>query len=324
MKAIVNEKFGTYEVLKLREVNKPVPKDNEVLIRTYATSVNTIDYFYRSGVKAIFGLARLGSGIRSPRKKILGFDVAGEIVAIGDKVTDFNIGDQVYGGQLTGANAEFTLSDDTKIAKKPSNMNYYEAGVIPMAGLSALQGLRNGNIQEGQMVLIYGASGGIGTYAVQLAKYFGGTVTAVASAKNEQLVRSLGADAFIDYQKEDFTSKSERYDLIFDTVDKSPQSRWKRALKDDGVFINAGSPSMSIIRFITSQLGNKFRKKRYSSFDTKYLKEDLEFLAVLAVQSKLRSVIDKTYSFEEISRAHKYYDKGHTAGKVADKVREDN
>ena len=168
-----------------------------------------------------------------------------------------------------------------------------------------------------------GASGGIGTYAIQLAKHFGTIVTAVASGKNEQLVRSLGADAFIDYTKEDFTTKNENYDLIFDTVAKSPLSRWKKALKDNGNFINAGSPSMSMLRFFSSQLGNKFRKKKYKSFDTKFLKEDLEFLAQLAEQGKLKSVIDKTYAFEEMSKAHGYYEKGHTAGKVVVKVREE-
>ena len=323
MLAIVNEKFGSPDVLEIKEIEKPEPKDNEVLIKTYATSVNTIDIFYRSGQKVLFGLSRLESGIRKPRKKILGFDVSGEIVKIGgngENVTDFKIGDLVYGGSKSGGNAEFSVARVSNIAKKPSNMSHLEAGAIPMAGLSALQALREGNIQEGQNVLIYGASGGIGTYAIQLAKHFGTRVTAVASGKNEELVRSLGADAFIDYTKEDFTKNGEKYDLIFDTVAKSRGSRWKNALKDNGIFVNAGSPSMSMLRFFTSQLGNKFRKKKYTSFDTKPVKEDIEFLTQLAEQGKIKSVIDKIYSFEEMPKAHRYYEKGHTAGKVVVKI----
>lgn len=322
MKAIVNEKFGSPDVLKVKEIEKPVPKDDEVLIKTYATSINKIDFAFRSGTKAIFGLARLAIGIRRPKKKVLGFDVSGEIVEIGAKVRNFTLGDQVYGGARSGANAEFTTAGVNHIAKKPSNMSYSESGVIPMAGLSALQALRDkGNIQQGQNVLIYGASGGIGIYALQLAKYFGATVNGVASGKNEELVRRLGADSFIDYNKEDFTKKDEKFDIIFDTVSKSPMSRWKRALKPEGIFINAGSPSMSMIRFFTSQFGNKFRKKKYKSFDTLYSKEDLEFLSDLAENGKIQSVIEKTYSFEELAKAHHYYDKGHTAGKIAILIR---
>jgi NADPH:quinone reductase-like Zn-dependent oxidoreductase len=324
MNAIVNEKFGSPDVLELKKIEKPVLKENEVLIKTYATSVNTIDIVFRNGLKAIFGLARLTTGIRRPKKKVLGFDVSGEIVEIGANVTEFKVGDQVYGGAGSGANAEFTTASENNIAKKATNISYSEAGVVPIAGLSALQGLRDSaNIQTGQKVLIYGASGGIGTYAVQLAKSFEATVTAVASGKNESLVRNLGADAFIDYTKEDFTKKEEKYDIIFDTVAKSPMSRWKRALKPSGIFVNAGSPSMSIIRLFTSQLGNKFRKKKYKSFDTQYLKEDLEFLAKLSEEGKFKSIIEKTYTFEEIPKAHIYYEKGHTAGKVVVNVRDD-
>ncbi|MFX0211104.1 MAG: NAD(P)-dependent alcohol dehydrogenase, partial [Candidatus Hodarchaeota archaeon] len=316
MKAIVNKKFGPPSKLEIKEIDKPVPQANEVLIKTHATSVNTIDVVFRNGLKAIFGLARITTGIRKPRKKVLGFDVSGEIVELGENVTDFQIGDLVYGGAKSGANAEYTTAKSPAIAKKPANMSHLEAGAIPIAGLSALQGLRGGNIQEGQTVLIYGASGGIGTYAVQLAKNYSTTVTGVASGKNEQLVRNLGADDFIDYKKEDFTTKGDKYDLIFDTVAKSPLSRWKKALKDHGIFINAGSPHMSMVQFIIAQMGNKFRKKKYKGFSTVYLKEDLEYLAKLAEQGKLKSVIDKTYSFEEMSIAHEYYEKGHTAGKV--------
>lgn len=278
MKAIVCEKFGSPDVFELKVMEKPRPLENEVLIKTYSTSVNTIDYVFRSGNKAMFGLARLSTGIRRPKKRVLGFDIAGEIVEIGARVNKFKIGDQVYGGNRSGANAEYVTAGKNSIAKKATNMSYSEAGVVPIAALSALQGLRDsGNIKKGQRVLIYGASGGIGTYAVQLAKSFGTTVTAVASGKNEELVRRLGADSFIDYTKEDFTKNEEKYDIIFDTVAKSPMSRWKRALKQSGIFVNAGSPSMSMVRFFSSQLGNKFRKKKYKSFDTLYTKDDQYF-----------------------------------------------
>ncbi|MFW9906379.1 MAG: NAD(P)-dependent alcohol dehydrogenase [Candidatus Thorarchaeota archaeon] len=320
MKAIINEKFGPAGRLELKEIKKPEPQANEVLIKVFATSVNKIDVVYRAGTKAIFGLARLTTGIIKPRKKVLGFDVSGEIIELDENVTEFNIGDLVYGGAKSGANAEYTTAISSEIAKKPVNISHLEASAIPMAGLSALQGLRAGNIREGQKVLIYGASGGIGTYAIQLANIFGTTVTGVASGKNEQLVRNLGADDYINYLEEDFTTKDDKYDLILDTQAKSPLSRWKNALKDDGIFINAGSPSMSMVQFISAQMGNRFRKKKYLSFSTVYLKEDLEYLAQLVEKGKLKSVIDKTYSFEEIALAHEYYEQGHTAGKAVVKV----
>ncbi len=258
MKAVVNDSYGSPEDMELREIEIPVLDDDEVLIKTYATSINTLDIFFRKGIKVFLGLSRLASGIRRPKIKVLGFDISGEIVEIGKDVTDFKVGDLVYGGARTGANAEFAKAGESKIVLKASNMSHSEAAVIPVAGLSALQGLRDGgNIQKGQNVLIYGASGGIGTYAIQFAKYFGTTVTAVASGKNKDLVLGLGADTFIDYTKEDFTKNEEKYDLIFDTVAKSPMSRWKSALKPNGVFVNAGSPSMSIARFMLNQFATK-------------------------------------------------------------------
>lgn len=318
MKAYVNRKFGSANVLNIQEVKKPVITEDTVLIKNYATSVNTIDIVFRSGEKAMFGLARLSTGVFSPKKQILGFDFAGEIIAVGEKVTDFKSGDRVFGGSLTGSNAEFSLAKSSSIAKIPSNINFNEAAAIPMVGLSALQALKPHHIKKDQEVLIYGASGGIGTIAVQLAKAFGGHVTAVASGKNEKLVRDLGADKFIDYTKEDFTDKNNKYDVIFDTVSKA--RNWKKSLKEDGVFINAGSPSMSMIGFITAQLGNKFRNKKYSSFNTEYLRKDLEYLAELIEQGKISIVIDKIYPFEDLPNAHIYYEQGHTAGKVVVEV----
>ena len=293
MKAIVNEKFGKASlVMKLQQVEKPVPSEQQVLVKIHATSVNTIDCVFRSGKKAIFGLARLSTGIRKPKMKILGFDISGEVVEVSNQVSDFKVGDKVFGHALTGGNAEFALASVNEIAKKPQNITHQEAAAIPMAALSALQGLRLIHIQPGSEILIYGASGGIGTYAVQLAKQFGLHVTAVTSAKNEQLVRRLGAEDFIDYRTEDFTSKGKKYDIIFDTVAKVPN--WKIGLKESGVFISAGSPSMSMIGFFGSILGNKLRKKKFLNFNTKYSKSDLEYLAQLTEAGSLKSEIDKS------------------------------
>ncbi|MFX0202682.1 MAG: NAD(P)-dependent alcohol dehydrogenase, partial [Candidatus Hodarchaeota archaeon] len=238
MKAIVCEKFGPPEVLELKEVEKPTPKDKEVLVKTYASSVNALDITFRNGAKEVFGFVRvLMSGIRKPRKKIAGLDLAGEVVAIGKKVRRFKIGDPVFGFSVkAGAYAEYTCVAESSIALKPPNMPYEEAAAVCCAAMPALVGLRKlGEIQRGQSVLIYGASGGIGTFAVQLAKVFETTVTAVCSEKNFELVQSLGADAVIDYTKEDFAQKNQTYDLILDAVGKTSFSHSKDSLKKKGI-----------------------------------------------------------------------------------------
>ncbi|MCH8905826.1 MAG: NAD(P)-dependent alcohol dehydrogenase [Candidatus Heimdallarchaeota archaeon] len=327
MKAMVYEKFGTPDVFELREMQRPEISADEILIKTYASSVNTIDIVFRSGQKAVFGLARLTTGIRKPKYQILGFDFAGEVIECGQNVTGYSIGDRVYGGPGgigdkvyggSGGYAEFLVVDPKNISKMASNMRYAEAASVPMAALSALQGLRDsGNIKEGQEVLIYGASGGIGTFAVQLAKVFGTKVTAVSSGKNKELVRSLGADGFFDYTKEDYTKHDKKYDLILDAVGKLPFSMWKGGLKQNGIFVNAGNPKMSITRFILSLLGNKFRKKKYRNFDVTYNSEDLQYLAKLSEEEKIRSVVEKSYDLKDLAEAHRYYERGRTAGKVA-------
>jgi NADPH:quinone reductase-like Zn-dependent oxidoreductase len=319
MKAMVNKKFGSPDVFELKELDKPVIEEDEVLIKVYATSVNMLDIAYRSGMKSIFGLVRIVMfGIRKPRRKLLGFDFAGEVVKMGNNVTEHKIGERVYGGAKTGTLAEYTKTGKNNIAKMPSNMTYAEAGVMPVGGLCALQGLRDkGEIKAGQNVLVYGASGGIGIYTVQLAKYYGCIVTGVASEKNRNLVTSLGADTFIDYTQEDFTQGGQRYDLIYDTVGKLPMSRWKNALKEKGIFVTSGSSSVGWIRFLFRMFGNKFRKKQLRTYAARYYSEDLEFLAELVEEGKIRSVIDKSYKLKEAAEAHRYYEKGHTAGKVA-------
>lgn len=318
MKAIEFYKFGPPEVFESVEVNEPTPDEHDVIIKTYATSINTVDVVYRNGTKAFFGLSRIGIGIRKPKIHRLGFDIAGRIVKIGENVTDFKIGDRVYGGARSGANAEFAKAKDNKIAMMPSNMSYAEAGVVPVAGLTALQGLRDkGNIEEGEKVLIYGASGGTGTFAVQIAKSYGADVTGVASGKNQSLVKDLGADEFLDYKRVDFTKEQVKYDLIFDAVGKAPLSRWKKALKSDGIYVNVGSPQMPMIRFYSRVFWNRFREQKIYSFLTQYVPEDLQYLSKLSEENKLKTVIDKTFKLDEIIKAHRYYETRRTAGKIS-------
>lgn len=317
MKAAVTEKYGPPDIIEIKDVDDPILEADEMLVKVYASSVNTVDTSARSGVKALFGLSRLMTGIRKPKETLIGTDVAGEIVAIEKDITKFKVGDQIYGLSRTGSCAEYAKVSERGVVLKPSTMSYAEAAAIPIAALTALQYLRDlGNIHDGQDVLIYGASGGIGTYAIQYAKTFDVTVTAVCSEKNKQLVKNLGADKVIDYTKEDFTRKEEKYDLIFDTVGKSPQGRWKKALKEEGIFLQAGSPKMSLTRLFLQILGNKFRKKKMRFLITKTKIADLTFLAKLADEGNLKSVIDKSFSLEETVEAHRYYEKGHTAGKV--------
>jgi NADPH:quinone reductase-like Zn-dependent oxidoreductase len=298
MKAIIWTKNGPPEVLQLQQVPKPIPAENEVLIKVHAGTVTIGDVILR-GLRIPGFLWFLLRIIGFPaRKEIPGHELAGEIESVGKNVTLFRKGDQVFGttsGLTTGGNAEYVcLPEEWKdgvLALMPANMTYEEAAAIPIGGMTALHILRKGNIQSGQKVLIYGTSGSVGTFAVQLAKYFGAEVTGVCSTTNLDLVKSLGAEKVIDYTKEDFTESGEIYDVIFDAVRKISKKQCKNLLKKNGLFLSVSS-------------------------STSETREKLLFLKEIAEAGKLKSVIDRRYPLEETTEAHRYVDKGHKKGNV--------
>ena len=315
MKAIMYTKFGSPDVLKLKEVAKPTPKDNEVLIRIVATTVAAED----PGIRARPGL----NGILKPKKSILGFYLAGEVEAVGKDVKRFKKSDKVYGNTglgLLGTYAEYIcMPEEGALAIKPANITYEEAAALPNGALTALPFLRDkGNIQSGQKVLIIGASGAVGTIAVQLAKYFGADVTGVCSTTNLEMVKSLGADKVIDYTKEDFTKNGQTYDIIFDTVGKSPFSRCKGSLTENGIYLTTvPSPATMLQMLWTSMAGGKkvgiaATGLRPSSEKTK----ELVFLNGLIESGKIKAVIDRSYPLEQMAEAHRYVEGGHKKGNV--------
>ena len=318
MKAIVYTKYGPPEVLQRKEVEKPVPKDNEVLIKVYATTVTVADFRSRSFTvpPSFWFPARIALGFTKPRKPIPGVELAGEIESVGKDVKRFKKGDQVFAATLIsyGAYAEYKcLPEDAAISIKPSNLTYEEAAALPIGARTALHYLRKANIQRGQKVLVYGASGSVGTYAVQLAKVFGAEVTGVCSTTNVDLVKSLGADKVIDYTVEDFSNNDETYDVIFEAVDKSSFSACMRALKKEGIYLNVTAPVPSIRMLWTKMTSSQ---KLMLGENPPEKAEDLGFLKELVEAGKIKPVIDRRYSMEQIVEAHRYVDKGHKKGNV--------
>ena len=318
MKAIVATKYGPPEVLKLTEVAKPVAKGNEVLVKVYATTVTAGDMRTRGFIvpRSFWIPARLTLGLTKPKKAIPGMVLAGEVESVGPEAKRFKPGDQVYAYDLTrlSAYAEYAcVSEDSAVALKPSTVIYEEAAAIPFGAVTALYFLKKGNIKSGQRVLIYGASGSVGTAAVQVAKYFGADVTAVCSTTNIQLVKSLGADHVVDYTKKDFTQSGQTYDIIFDTVGKTSLADSVRALKDGGTFLQgAAGPALLIQMRLASMRSGKTLIGGTATPTTEALVE----LKGLVEAGKIRPVIDRCYPLEQMVEAHRYVDQGHKKGNV--------
>jgi len=316
MKAAVYSKYGPPEVFQVKEVGKPTPNDNQLLVRVMATTVTSGDVRQR---KADPWIVRLFTGLLRPKNPILGSDVAGVVEAVGKNVTRFKVGDPVFGGGVH-TYAEYTcLKDEGSRAIKPTNMTFVEAAAIPWGGGCSLYFLRRGNIQRGQRVLVYGASGSLGTAAIQLAKYFGAEVTGVCSTANLELVRSLGADKVIDYTKEDFTEPA-AYDLIYHTVGKISFSKSLRSLKKGGTYVSA----LSLLPILRRPRAWISGRKKVIGGIAKVKAEDMVFLKGLVEMGHLRAVIDKRYPLEQIAEAHRYAEKGHKKGNVVITVAQPN
>ena len=315
MKAAVFHSYGM-NVLKIEDVEKPGPMDNEVLVKVHATSVNPAEWY---GMTGLF-LARLGNGLFKPKDKRLGADFSGIVEAVGKEVTDFKAGDAVFGGR-SGAFAEYVCVQKG-IAHKPANVTFEQAGTVGIAGLTALQGLRDhGKLQPGQKVLINGAAGGVGTFAVQIAKALGAEVTAVCSTRNVDLIRSLGADQVIDYTKEDFTRSRQRYDLLLDIAGNRSWSEYRRVLAPRAIVVIIGGPKGKVIgplkHIIAMRLASLRASQKAVFFVANFNREDLCTLRELMEAGKVKPVIDRTYSLTKINEAMAYLGTGHARAKIA-------
>ena len=326
MKAAIYTSYGPPDVVRITEVEKPVPKDDEVLIKVRAASVNPLDWRLMKGKPAIL---RLFFGLRKPRFGRPGVDVAGEVEAVGRNVTQFKPGDAVF-GDCRGAFAEYVCTAESKLAMKPDYVTFEQAASVDVAGLTALQGLRNhGRIRPGSKVLINGAAGGVGTFAVQIAKSFGADVTGVCSTRNIDMVRSIGADEVIDYTQHNFTTSDERYDLILDCVGNHSFSECRRILNPDGRFVLVGAPhDLSVIGLlavpIKALLLSVFVSQKAVMFIAKSNQDDLALLGELIATAKLEPVIDRRYTLSEVPEALRYLEEGHARGKVVITLEYDN
>ncbi|MED4694752.1 NAD(P)-dependent alcohol dehydrogenase [Peribacillus frigoritolerans] len=318
MKAIVYTKYGPPDVLHLKEVEKPDPKENEILIKVKAATVTMGDIRSRSFTVplSVWLPARIIMGLRRPKKTILGLELSGEVESVGKDVKLFKAGDQIFAASQVGygAYAEYKcLREDGPVSIKPNNISFEEAAAIPIGARTALFYLRKANVQSGQKVLVYGASGSVGSYAVQIAKYFGAKVTGVCSTANVELVKSLGADKVIDYTSEDFSRDDGTYDVIFEAVNKSRFSACMKSLKKDGTYLNVTVPVPGV-RMLWTKLTTG--KKLILSQNSPETPEALNFLKELVEAGKLKVIIDRCYTFEELVQAHRYVEKGHKKGNV--------
>jgi NADPH:quinone reductase-like Zn-dependent oxidoreductase len=313
VKAVVHDRYGPPEVLRLEDVERPVPKDDEVLVRIHATSVTRTDCGLRAA-KPFF--IRYFTGLRRPRQKILGMELAGEVDAAGAAVTEFATGDHVFGVKGAGANAEFVcIRENGAVALKPAALTFEEAAAVCDGACSALSCLRQAGVREEQQIVVYGASGSIGSAAVQLAKHLGAHVTAVCNTKNVELVRSLGADEVVDYQREDFTRTGRTYDLVFDAVGKHSFRRCRRSLKPGGTYMSTDGGFMwhaPVLALFTKWIGDK----RVKLGIARYRKEDVLLLKELIEAGRYRAVIDRRYPLEDVVEATKYVETGQKTGNV--------
>jgi NADPH:quinone reductase-like Zn-dependent oxidoreductase len=313
VRAVVHDRYGPPEVLRLEEVERPAPKEDEVLVKVHATTINRTDCGWRSAKPF---LARYFTGLRRPKRRILGSELAGEVEGVGGAVTEFKVGDHVFGLNYFGAHAEFVcVPEDRPLAHKPTGMTFEEAAPASDGAILALTALRKGELRKGQKILIYGASGSIGTAAVQLAKHFEADVTAVCNTENVELVRSLGADEVIDYLQEDFTKNGQTYDVVFDAVGKHSFRRCRHSVKPGGFYVETDLGFMwhvPILALATRRIGDK----RVTLPTPDYTKRDVLFLKELIEAGRYRPVIDRSYPLEQVVEATKYVETGQKTGNV--------
>ncbi|WP_282162805.1 NAD(P)-dependent alcohol dehydrogenase [Ulvibacterium marinum] len=317
MKAIRNEKYGLPNVLQLKEVDRPVPKNNEVLVKVHASSINSWDWDYLTGRPRLY---RLFFGLFKPKNKILGADIAGQVLSVGGEVKLFKPGDMVYGDLSAynwGGFAEFVCADENLLSTKPANLTYEEAAAVPQAGVLALQGLRyNGDIEEGHKVLINGAGGGVGTFAVQLAKLWGAEVTAVDCSDKLDVLLDLGADFVIDYRKENFTKTEKKYDLILDVIAKKPLSQYKSVLNPNGAFVVVGGSLTLLLKLALKSIFPKKSDRKMGILMHKPNRQDLKILQELLESGKLKPIVDQSFPLAKTRDAFTYYGKNLVKGKI--------